>query len=83
MGQGASNTRKRNIIGARVRLARQNPKCELTQDQLSGRLAALLVPIDRAAIAKIELGQRRVCDFEVIALAEVLKVDVKWLLGLE
>lgn len=55
----------------------------MTQDQLSGRLAAIDVSIDRAGIAKIELGLRRVLDFEVVALAIALKVDAAWLLGLE
>lgn len=55
----------------------------ITQDQLSGRLAVLQVSLDRAAVAKIELGLRSVYDFELPALAEALKVDVRWLLGLK
>lgn len=71
-----------NIVGGRVRLARRQLKPPLTQDQLSGRLAGHRVSLDRAAIAKIELGLRRVTDFETVALAQVLKVDVTWLLGI-
>ncbi len=41
------------------------------------------VPIDRAGIAKIETGRRYVSDFEVKALAQVLKVKATWLLGME
>lgn len=55
----------------------------LSQDALSGRLAARGVIIDRAGIAKIETGRRFVSDFEVKALAQVLKVSVDWLLGLK
>jgi len=55
----------------------------LTQDQLSGRLAAKGLALDRVAITKIECGQRCVFDFEVPVLAEVLKVDVRWLLGIQ
>lgn len=53
----------------------------LTQDQLSGRLAALGAALDRVAVTKIEGGQRCVFDFELPVLADVLKVDVRWLLG--
>ena len=55
----------------------------LTQDQLSGRLAAKGASLDRVAITKIESGLRCVFDFELPVLAEVLKVDVKWLLGIQ
>lgn len=72
---------KRNIIGERVREARQLFLPPLTQDQLSGKLAADGVQLDRVAIAKVESGMRCVFDFEVRALAVALKVDVKWLLG--
>lgn len=74
---------RRNIIGERLREARQLFKPPLTQDQLSGRLAAEGTQLDRVAIAKIESGLRSAFDFEVRALALVLKVDVKWLLGMD
>lgn len=64
----------------RARMAFSPP---LTQDQLSGRLAARQLFLDRVAITKIESGQRCVFDFELITLAEVLKVDVRWLLGMQ
>jgi HTH-type transcriptional regulator, cell division transcriptional repressor len=73
----------KNIVGPRIRDARKAYQGGLTQDLLSGRLAALKVSIDRAGIAKIELGIRHVYDFELAALARALKVDVKWLLGIE
>ena len=73
----------RNIIGQRVREARLKFNPPLTQDQLSGRLAAKGTDLDRVAITKIETGTRASFDYEVRALAVVLKVDVKWLLGME
>ena len=73
----------KNIVGARIRRAREQYRGRLTQDQLSGRLAALDLIIDRPAITKIELGRRHVYDFELIGLAAALKVDVRWLLGLQ
>jgi hypothetical protein len=74
---------KRNIIGERLREARQRFNPLLTQDQLSGRLAGEGVQLDRVAITKIESGQRCAFDFEVRALSVVLKVDPAWLLGME
>ena len=70
-------------MGRRVRKARIGHKPKLSQDALSGRLAARGVSIDRAGIAKIETGRRFVSDFEVKALAQALGVSVGWLLGVE
>jgi len=36
--------------------------------------------IDRAAIGKIEIGIRSVCDYEVAAIAKALRVSASWLL---
>jgi HTH-type transcriptional regulator, cell division transcriptional repressor len=82
-GEQKKTVANRNIIGARLRKARKNFKPPLTQDQLSGRLASEGVQLDRVAITKIESGLRCAFDFEVRALALALKVDVKWLLGME
>lgn len=76
MTQGSNN-----IVGERVKEARLKCKPPLTQDDLSGRLSAVGVAIDRAGISKIEIGMRYVLDFEVKALAKVLGVSVDWLLG--
>jgi hypothetical protein len=74
---------RRNIVGERVKEARRQFTPPLTQDQLSGKLASEGVQLDRVAIAKVESGLRSVFDFEVRALASVLRVDVKWLLGMD
>ena len=73
----------KNIVGKRVKEARLKQKPPLTQDDLSGRLSAVGVAIDRAGISKIEIGMRYVLDFEVKGLAKVLGVSVDWLLGLK
>ena len=73
--------KRRNIVGDRIREARTAGKTPLTQDQLAGKLATKGVSLDRVAITKVECGLRCVYDFEVRALAEVLRVDVAWLLG--
>lgn len=72
----------RNLIGARVCKARSEHPDQLTQDQLAGRLAVAGVALDRVTIAKIETGLRCVYDYEVVAFAEALGADVRWLLGL-
>jgi len=72
---------RKNIVGRRLAEARRGCKPVLTQDALSGRLARLGIQLDRAAIAKIETNQRHVLDYELKALAEVLGVEVTWLLG--
>jgi len=71
----------KNIAGRRVAEARQCATPALTQDALSGKLARRGVQLDRAAIAKIENNLRHVLDYELKALADVLDVDVDWLLG--
>ena len=73
--------KSKNIIGPRVGDARMKFDPPLTQDALSGKLAAIGIQLDRAAIAKIENGHRRVFDYEVRGLAKVLNVKVDWLFG--
>jgi len=74
---------RKNIVGERVKEARHKHKPPLTQDELSGRLSAVGVAIDRAGISKIEVGLRSVLDFEVKGLAKALGVSATWLLGVK
>jgi HTH-type transcriptional regulator, cell division transcriptional repressor len=74
---------RQNIIGERVKEARNSANPPLTQEQLSKKLAKLGVSIDRAGIAKIETGIRGVLDFEVVAFAKALGVKAAWLLALK
>lgn len=83
MSAASGKRLSRNIVGARVKEARRRHSPPLTQDQLSGKLAAEGVILDRVAIAKIETGIRCVFDFELRGFARVLKVDPSWLLGNE
>ena len=71
----------KNVIGRRVAEGRLNSTPALTQDALSGKLAAIGVQLDRAGVAKIENGHRCVFDYEVEALAKALNVKVEWLFG--
>ena len=69
-----------NIVGARVKHARRKHVPPMSQDALSGRLAARGVTIGRAGIAKVEAGHRAVSDYELVAFASALAVPLTWLL---
>jgi transcriptional regulator with XRE-family HTH domain len=71
----------KNIIGSRVRIARRRLHPPLSQEDLSGRLAARGVTIDRSGISKIENGERYLMDYEILALAKCLQIPVGWLFG--
>lgn len=70
---------KKNLCGDRVRQARQ--KIRLSQSDLAARLQVAGVIIERDSISRIEAGTRFVADYELKALAQVLSVDVMWLLS--
>jgi len=72
-----------NLVGERVKEARNKAQPAFTQEELSKRLSKLGVSIDRAGVAKIETGIRGVLDFELVALAKILEVKVTWLLGVK
>lgn len=71
----------KNVVGSRVRIARRRLHPPLSQEDLSGRLAARGITIDRSGISKIENGERYLMDYEVLALAKCLDVPVGWLFG--
>jgi len=73
----------KNVIGPRVRLAREKLRPVVSQEDLSGRLAHLRVRITQESLSKLETGQRYVMDYEAIALAKALRVSVAWLFGEE
>jgi transcriptional regulator with XRE-family HTH domain len=70
---------QKNVIGARVRKAREAMKPPVSQEDLSGRLARLGVQITQTGLSRLENGERYVMDHEAAALAIVLKVRVEWL----
>lgn len=69
---------KKNICGDRVRQARQRRR--MSQSDLAARLQIAGVTIERDSVSRIEAGTRFVADYELKVLAEVLRVDVLWLL---
>ena len=70
---------KKNISGERIHEARC--KLRLTQSDLAAKLQVSGIIIERDSISRIENGTRFVTDYELMRLAEILKVDVLWLLG--
>ena len=74
-------SKQKNVIGERVRLARVSMTPAVSQEDLSGRLARLGVQITQTGISKIENRSRYVMDYEAKAIAKALKVSVAWLYG--
>lgn len=68
--------RGRNVIGARVRRLRLECRPTMTLHDLSERLAELDVRLDRSALGRIENSERYVLDYEALALAQALEVDL-------
>lgn len=71
----------KNVIGERVRLARLAMRPPVSQEDLSGRLAARGIQITQTGISKLENCQRYVMDYEALAIAKALRVSVSWLYG--
>jgi transcriptional regulator with XRE-family HTH domain len=72
----------RNLIGDRVKIVREKHNPRITQDDLSARLIVKGVDLSRSSIAKIESKVRPVTDIQLLAIADALKVEVTWLLGI-
>jgi transcriptional regulator with XRE-family HTH domain len=72
-----------NVIGERLRVARQLHRPPLSMEE-TGRRATELTGyrITRDMLVKIENDRRSVYDYEVRALALALDVDARFLLGL-
>lgn len=64
----------KNIIGLNLRKIRLKNK--LSQEQLSARLQMKGLKFDRTTISKIEVRSRQVLDYELVHIAEALKVDI-------
>jgi transcriptional regulator with XRE-family HTH domain len=70
----------KNITGQRIAEWRRKTRLGLTQLDLSNILISKGIRLDRAAIAKIERGFRGVLDYEILAIAEALKMSSEHLL---
>lgn len=70
-----------NILGRKIRAARERAKPAITQSDLAARLAVRGLDIDRPTVTRIENGRRFLRDYEIRAIAKVLKVTVASLFG--
>lgn len=70
---------KKNICGERVHEARC--RLRMTQSDLAAQLQVVGINIERDSVSRIEIGTRFVADYELRALAKILKVELSWLLG--
>ncbi len=71
-------TNRCNICGKNVRKLRVQRK--MSQDQLAAKLQIEGLGVNQNSISRIETGKRIVTDYELKALAAVLKVDIEQLL---
>lgn len=69
----------KNIISNNLKYYRTKNK--LTQQDLAAKMQVLGVNLDQQMISKIENNTRFVTDYELTCFCEVLKVDVKDMLG--
>lgn len=72
---------RKNLCGPRIREART--RLQMTQGDLAIQLQLSGIVIERDCISRIEIGTRFVADYELRALAQILKVSVPWLLEME
>lgn len=72
---------KKNICGEKIHEARC--KLRMTQSDLAAKLQVTGINIERDSISRIEIGTRFVSDYEIRALAKILRVSVNWLLDIE
>lgn len=68
-----------NICGKNVRKLREQKK--MSQDQLAAKLQTEGLGVNQNSISRIETGKRIVADFELKALANVLNVDIAFLVS--
>ena len=72
---------KANIIGPQLKSARKNKR--LSQEELAIKMQLENIEISQKVISRIEKQERFVTDYELMAFARVLNVNVYWLLGRE
>lgn len=65
----------RNVLGPNIKYFRK--KLGLTQEDLTARLQVQGISIDRPMISKIENQTRELLDYELIAIANILRIGVE------
>ncbi|WP_084511695.1 helix-turn-helix domain-containing protein [Desulfatibacillum aliphaticivorans] len=73
---------RKNIVGDAIKISRESKNPKITQEGLSTRLQLLgWSDCDRFTVSKIELGTRKVTDYELKLLSKALGVSSDTLLG--
>lgn len=70
---------RKNICGDKVHEARC--RLRMTQSDLAAKLQIEGITIERDSVSRIEIGTRFVADYELRALAMILRVSPEWLLS--
>lgn len=64
----------RNVLGPRIKFYRK--KLGLSQEYLTARLNIQGIEIDRTILSRIENQERELYDYEIIAIAKALEVEL-------
>ena len=72
---------EKNIVGPRVAEARKARK--MNKEELCEKLEALGIEMYNYELFLLEEQERKVLDYELIALAQALEVSVDWLIERE
>ncbi len=72
---------RENISGHRIRMARFMKKPPMSQQELLAKLQSYGIDISQSTLSKIENEDRHITDIELKAFAEILKVNILWLLS--
>lgn len=67
----------KNVVGPRIREARNRADRKISQVELAARLQAAGIDLDPSAISRIENQDRLITDVEVVAICEALGVAVE------
>ena len=65
---------KSNFLGNLIATTRKS--CKLSQNQLASHLQLMGINIGKNDISKIECGKRLIKDYEIIAIKDILKLDI-------
>ena len=69
-----------NICGKQI--CRFHRERKLSQGELAAKLQLQEVQLDQKAVSRVEMGERFVADFELVAFSRALRVSLEALLGI-
>ena len=69
---------KKNIAGVRIKLLRE--KNGWSQSDLAAKLQVEDVIVEQKAVSRMELGERLITDYELLAISKIFNKSVLWFL---